>query len=117
MPILHLRQRSKSVYRSGINARLTGCFQPVNQYHNFQTPESIPVIVLPITRKLSTSIPSTPDTPTVPSEQTKYETITETAADYLQTFNDAISFDILPWSATLPLVVLSLRLITFQIVY
>lgn len=108
---------SASAYRFGINARLTRWFQPVNNYHHFRTHVSSPGIGLSSTRKLSTSAPVTPNTQLAPADQSTYETITETTADYLQTFHDTISFDVLPWTATLPLVALSLRVITFPIVY
>lgn len=46
-----------------------------------------------------------------------YDSIASTASQYLQTFHQSVSFDILPWSATLPLAALSLRLVTMPLVY
>lgn len=56
-----------------------------------------------------------------PNESTavhiNYDSIAATAAHYLENFHNTISFDILPWSATIPLAALSLRLLTFPLFY
>lgn len=46
-----------------------------------------------------------------------YDSVASSAAQYLHDFHHAISLDVLPWSATLPLAALSLRLVTFPLVY
>lgn len=51
------------------------------------------------------------------TNQYSYENIAQTAADHLQTFHETISFDVLPWSVTIPLAALSLRVFTLPLVY
>lgn len=46
-----------------------------------------------------------------------YDSVALSASHYLQTFHHSVSFDILPWSATLPLAALSLRLVTIPLVH
>lgn len=66
---------------------------------------------LRLLRHLSTT-PSSDD-----DSNLTYDSLAHSAADYLQSFHEAISFDVLPWAATIPLVALSLRVITLPMVY
>lgn len=43
--------------------------------------------------------------------------VSEYAADYLQAFHESVSFGVLPWSATIPLAAVAMRLISFPLVY